>query len=89
MLRHKSGRENKVADALSRRSHLLTKISVIVPCFEEIRREYCDDHGFGCIYTDLFNGEFSEHPNFSIHDGYLFHGNQLCLPATSIREYVL
>ena len=88
MLRHKSGRENKVTDA-SCRSHLLTTTSFTVPCFEGIHREYSNDHDFGCIYKDLLNGGFSEHSNFSIHDGYLFRGNQLCLPATSICEYVL
>jgi len=89
VLRHKSGKENKVADALSRRSHLLTTISVTVTSFEEIRSEYPDDHDFGHIYKALLNGELYDHPKFSIHDGYLFRGNQLCLPATSIREFVL
>ena len=89
MLHHKSRTENKVADALSRRSHLLTTISVTVRGFEEIRKEYPDDHDFGRIYKALLNGEFSNHPKFSIHNGYLFCGYLLCLPATSIREFVL
>ena len=88
MLRHKSGTE-KVANALSHCSHLLMTISITIPSFEEILREYPDDHDFGRIDEYLLNGEFSEHPKFSIKDGYLVRGNQLCLPATSIREYVL
>ena len=87
VLRYKSGTENKVTDALSHCSHPHTTISIIVPGFEDIRREYPDDHDFWCIYKDL-NGEFSEHPKFSIHDGYFVRGNQFYFPAT-IREYVL
>ena len=82
VLRHKLGTKNKVADALNLRSHLLTTIFIIVTGFEEIRREYPDDHEFDRIYKALLNGECSDHPKFSIHDGYLFYGNQLCLLAT-------
>ena len=88
-MRHKSSTENKVIDALSHRSHILTTISISILGYEEIHREYLDDHDFGCIYKDLLNGEFSEHSKFTVHDGYLYHGNQLCLPTTSIRKYVL
>ena len=44
---------------------------------------------FGFIYAELSNGDFGKHSYYSIHDGFLFKGTQLCLSATSIREYVV
>lgn len=87
VMRHKSGTENKVANALSNRSHLFTNISITVRSFKEIQKKYIS--WWSRIYRDLLNGEFTKHPKFSIHDDYLFHGNQLCSPATSIRKHVL
>ena len=57
VLRHKLGIENKVASALNRQSHFLTTIFVIVLGFEEIHKEYPDDHDFGRICRRLFNGK--------------------------------
>lgn len=89
IIRHKAGKENQVADALSYRKHLLTNMSITIPGFEEIRQEYHAENDFDHIYTDILNGEQAQHPHFSIHDGYLFRGTKLCLPATSIREHIV
>ena len=89
VIRHKASKENQVADALSRRKHLLTNMSITVLGFEEIFQDYPADKDFGHIYTDLLDGEPDQHPQFSIHDGYLFRGSKLCLPATSIREHIV
>lgn len=48
-----------------------------------------NDQDFGTIYAELNNGDLGKHPHYSIHDGFLFKGTQLCLPTTSIREYVV
>ena len=89
ILRHKVGKENLVADALSRRKHLLTTMVVTVTGFEQIKQEYTNDKDFGTIYADFLNGDKAKHPHYSVHDGFLFQGNKLYLPATSIREHVV
>ncbi|XXG72658.1 hypothetical protein AAC387_Pa07g1707 [Persea americana] len=38
--RHKSGKENGIADVLSRRIHLLTTMAISVPGFEQIKEAY-------------------------------------------------
>ena len=78
-----------VANALSRRKHLLTTMAVTVTGFEQIQQEYTNDNDFGTIYADFLNGDKDKHPHHGVHDGFLFRGNKLCLPATSIREHVV
>ena len=64
-------------------------MSITVPGLEEIRRDYLVDKDFGHIYTALLNDEPDQHPQFSIHVGYVFRGTKLCLPATSIHEHIV
>ena len=61
---------------------------VNVPGFEQIEQDYADGKDFGSIYAEIINGD-GKHPHYSIHDGFLFKSTQLCLPTTSIREYVV
>ncbi|KAK0608268.1 hypothetical protein LWI29_028119 [Acer saccharum] len=83
---HKSGASNRVADALSRRSNLLSKMTVSVPGFETFRELLQADPYFGPIMTNL--GSF-ENRDFLLVDGFLFRGNQLCVPAGSLRLHIL
>jgi hypothetical protein len=53
VLRHKSGVENKVADALSRRVTLLSMVSTKVTGFEKLRDEYESCLHFGEVYHGL------------------------------------
>ena len=78
-----------VADASSHWKRLLTTMVVTIPDFEKIKHEYIDDKDFGPIYSDLLNGDQDKHPHYNIHDGFLFRGNKLCLPATSVREHIV
>lgn len=89
VIQHKAGKDSKMADALCRRAHLVSTMSITVLGFKEIRREYSEDKDFGSIYVGILGGERAKHPHFNIHDGYLFRGVQLCLPATSICEHVV
>ena len=51
-----------VADALSRRTHLLTTMAIAIQGFEQIKQDYTNDYDFGTIYSDLLNGDQDKHP---------------------------
>lgn len=42
-IRHKAGKDNMVADALRRRKHLLTTMTLTVPGFEQLKQDHADD----------------------------------------------
>ena len=47
VIKYKKGKENVVADALSRKVALLTRLEISVLCLEEIKTLYADDPSFG------------------------------------------
>jgi hypothetical protein len=49
---------------------------------EDLKNKYARDSYFGTIYEDLQQNLLAKHPEFRLHDGYLFYGNRLCLPST-------
>ncbi|KAL6188925.1 hypothetical protein ACLB2K_040316 [Fragaria x ananassa] len=89
VIKHKSGAENKAADALSRVIYLLSSTALQVVGFDLLKRDYSSCKDFSSLYADLAAGQGREHVNFSLHDGYLFNGTRLCLPNTSVREQVI
>ncbi|GKA08098.1 RNA-directed DNA polymerase, partial [Tanacetum coccineum] len=81
-IKHKSGKLNKGADALSRRYSLLTSLQPKVLGFELLQNKYPSDPDFGDIYTSCQNHAKGE---FHICNGFLFRTQQLCIPRHSIR----
>jgi hypothetical protein len=49
-LKHRSGKSNKVADALSKRQLFLAKMQIEVVGFEELSTLYPDDPDFGEVW---------------------------------------
>eukprot|EP01018_Ginkgo_biloba_P021133 Gb_01830 [translate_table: standard] len=91
-LRHKFGKSNQVADALSHWTTILTTMSVEVTDFASMKDQYETDEDFQRAWAyaknpvtnsaDLFDEYF-------LQDGYLFKGKQLCIPGGSMRENII
>ena len=89
VLKHQAGTDNKVADALSRRSLLLSTVRTEVVGFDQIKKQYDTCPDFGKIHQALSIGPSKEHSQYTLLDGYLFKENRLCIPRTSVREFLV
>ena len=89
MIKHKAGVENKVADALSRRVSILVAVSNEVTGFERIKNDYESCPDFGEVYKRLADGLVREQDDYFLLVGYLFKANQLCIPRTSVRDFII
>ena len=88
-LKYKSGNSNIVADALSRRAVLLNNMRTQVVGFEEMKDQYQTDPYFSQVLENLKELSSSRKFPYILHDGYLFKGNQLCIPAGSLRDQII
>ncbi|RVW76445.1 Transposon Tf2-12 polyprotein [Vitis vinifera] len=68
-LRHCAGIENKVADALSRKTLLLVNMSTTTIGFEELKHCYDNDADFGDVYSFLLSGSKATCIDFQILEG--------------------
>ncbi|KAF7135648.1 hypothetical protein RHSIM_Rhsim08G0121000 [Rhododendron simsii] len=89
VIKHKAGSENKVADALSRVVYVLSSMAIQVVGFDLLKRDYPSSKDFSSIRAQLLAGQQGGYGDFSLHDGFLFKGTQLCLPNTSRREEMI
>ncbi|XP_020674167.2 uncharacterized protein LOC110093578 [Dendrobium catenatum] len=81
VLKHKSGQQNRVADALSRQTALLTQLQIEITGLESLQELYPTDPDFSSTWAACSKG--GTHGYFSIHHGYLFKNNTLCIPTSS------
>ncbi|GKV03596.1 hypothetical protein SLEP1_g15871 [Rubroshorea leprosula] len=86
ILKYKSGVQNRVADALSRRHALLTSLQMKVIGFEVIKELYEDDPDFSNIWQATPNQAFQQYHR---QQDYLFKGNRLCVPHCSLRDSII
>ena len=77
---------NKGADALSRRYTLLNSFKARVISVEDVKASYKNDHDFGDLFLKCSNHAYKD---YYILDGYLFKGNRLCVPRSSLRESLI
>ena len=85
-IKHQCGKLNRVANALSRRHCLLTTMFNSVTGFASFGELYVTDPYFARIWIEVQNGL---HRDFTLQDGFLFKGNQLCIPDCSLRLRIL
>ncbi|KAH9726539.1 Endonuclease [Citrus sinensis] len=86
VVKHTSGESNWVADALSRRTSLLTQMHNQVLGFDTFRELYASDPYFAPILEDVVAGFRSD---YHLHDKFLFKSNQLCVPDSSLRLKII
>ena len=89
VLKNKFGIENKAADALSRQVTVLSIVSTKVTRFEKLRDEYESCLDFGEIYNALSTEHRSIVNDHILRDGYLFKANKLCIPRSSMRDFLV
>ncbi|XP_043809768.1 uncharacterized protein LOC122723079 [Manihot esculenta] len=83
---YKHGKDNVVADALSRRYALINAVSSKLLGFEHVKNLYINDTDFGNVFVACEHGAFN---SFYRHDGYLFKGKKLCVPRCSMRDLLV
>ena len=81
IVKHKFGALNRVADALSRWVFLLITMQTKVLGFDLFCELLSSDPYFGPILNDVATRKQFD---FLIHDDFLFKGNQLCIPDSSL-----
>ncbi|GKC62572.1 putative nucleotidyltransferase, ribonuclease H, partial [Tanacetum coccineum] len=86
VVKHKTSVSNRATDALSRRSGLLVTMQVDVPRLDVIRNMVAVDPYFLVVLQGVQAGEKLD---FFLHNGFLFKGNQLCIPDSSLRLQII
>ncbi|KAI4380918.1 hypothetical protein MLD38_007051 [Melastoma candidum] len=86
VIQYKTGKENIVAGALSRRYTLISTLDAKFLGFEHIKELYLHDHDFKEVFSECEKGSFGK---FYRHEGYLFRENKLCIPQGSMRELLV
>lgn len=92
VLKHRSGKSSRVAQALSRRQVLLTKMQTEVVGFKEFSN--CIQRililvKLERLVQNLLLLNRTKWLDFIIQDGMLFKGSHLCIPRSSMRENLI
>jgi hypothetical protein len=87
VIKHKKGKENVIANALSRRYALLTQLDCKIFGLETIKDQYVHDADFKDGFLHCKDGKTWN--KFIFNDGFVFRANKLCILASSIRLLLL
>ena len=86
VIKYKQGKENIVADALSKRYAIVSTLSAKLLGFEYVKELYANDDDFAGVYGACEKAAFGK---FYRLDGYLFRENRLCVPNSFTRELLV
>jgi len=86
VIKYKKGKSNVVADALSRRHTLFSKLGAQILGFDHIPEMYNQDSEFSSTYAECM-----ERPQggFYVNEGYLFKEGKICIPQGSQRKLLV
>nr|KYP50846.1 Transposon Ty3-I Gag-Pol polyprotein [Cajanus cajan] len=86
VIKYKKGKNNVVADALSRRHTLLISLGSQILGFNHIKELYTNDLEFKENYTQCLA---KPQGGFYISEGYLYKEGRICIPQGSIRKLLV
>ena len=86
LIKHQASKENRVVDALSIKKTLLIVLSAEITTFNHLPTLYETDEDFGEIWSHCTH--FYDR-DYHLVEGFLFKGDQLCIPHTSLREALI
>ena len=86
-IKHKKGKENVIADALSHCYTMLSQLDFKLFGLETIKDQYLHDADFKDVLQNCKEGRTWK--KFIVNDGFVFRANKLCIPASSLRLLLL
>ena len=87
VIKHKKGKENVIADALSRRYTMLSQLDFKIFGLETIKDQYVQDVEFKDVLQNCKEGRTWN--KFVVSDGFLFHANKLCILGSFVHLLLL
>jgi hypothetical protein len=87
VIKHKKGKENVIANALSRKYALLTQLDYKIFGLEIIKDQYVHDADFKDVLLHCKDGKTCN--KFIFNDEFVFRANKICILASSIRLLLL
>jgi hypothetical protein len=83
IIKHKKGKDNVIADVLSRRYTMLSQLDHEFFGLESIKELFATDFGFKDSYENCREGRTWN--KYMLHNDLLYHANKLCVPTSSAR----
>jgi hypothetical protein len=83
IIKHNKGKDNVIADALSRHYTMLSQLDHKIFGLESLKELYATDFDFKDAYVNCREGRTWN--KYVLHDGLLYRANKLCVSASSVR----
>jgi hypothetical protein len=83
IIKHKKGKKNIIANALSKRYTMLSQFDHKIFGLESIKELYATDIDFKDAYENYREGRMWN--KYVLQDDLLYHANKLCIPASFVR----